>query len=229
MNLTKTLYSYQIRASKCLRFARSSYVKGLSNMSDPKRVRPLLIFGPSGSGKSTLVKKMLEEFPDKFGFSVSHTTRKPRPGEEHGKHYHFIDVESMKRAIEERKFLEHAVFSGNYYGTSKAAVEEIAKQDKVCVLDIDVQGVRQVKKTDLNPWSVFVKPPSMESLKQRLVDRKTETEESLDKRLSRAQEEIEYGTTPGNFDLVIVNDDLDRAYSQLREFVVDKVLKNKVT
>lgn len=100
---------------------------------------------------------------------------------------------------------------------------------KVCVLDIDVQGVKQVKKTDLNPWSIFVKPPSIESLKQRLIDRKTETKDSLTKRLSRAEEEIEYGTTPGNFDLVIINDDLDRAYAELRKFVVDNVLKNKVT
>lgn len=96
-------------------------------------------------------------------------------------------------------------------------------------MDIDVQGVKQVKDADLNPWSVFVKPPSMESLRQRLIDRKTETEESLDRRLDRAEAEIEYGTTPGNFDLVIVNDDLDRAYAELRAFVVDKVLKNKVT
>ncbi|KAJ8926554.1 hypothetical protein NQ314_021070 [Rhamnusium bicolor] len=102
-------------------------------------------------------------------------------------------------------------------------------KSKVCVLDIDMQGVRQVKNTDLNPWSIFIKPPSLESLKQRLTDRKTETEESLNKRLSRAEEEIKYGTTPGNFNAVIVNDDLDRAYNELKEFVVDKVLKNKVS
>ncbi|KAJ8920001.1 hypothetical protein NQ315_006531 [Exocentrus adspersus] len=192
-------------------------------------VRPLVICGPSGSGKSTLVKKMLEEFPDKFGFSVSHTTRQPRPGEEHGKHYHFVEAEDMKRAIDEGHFIEHAVFSGNRYGTSKAAVKTIAGQGKVCVLDIDVQGVKQVKNTDLNPWSVFVKPPSLDSLRQRLTDRKTETEESLRKRLSIAEEEIRYGTTPGNFDIVIVNDDLERAYGELRAFLVDNVLKNKVT
>lgn len=92
------------------------------------RIRPLLLCGPSGSGKSTLVKKMLAEFPDRFGFSVSHTTRKPRPGEEHGKDYYFTDEETMKMDIEEGKFIESAVFSGNRYGTSKKAVEDIAKQ-----------------------------------------------------------------------------------------------------
>ncbi|KAG5899247.1 hypothetical protein JTB14_035425 [Gonioctena quinquepunctata] len=190
-------------------------------------IRPLLICGPSGSGKSTLVTKMLEEFPDKFGFSVSHTTRKPRPGEEHGVHYHFTNVNSMKEAIEKGNFLESAVFGENMYGTSKAAVEDIANQGKVCILDIDVQGVKQVKNTDLNPWSVFINPPSLDELKQRLVNRKTECEESLQKRLGKAGEEIQYGTTPGNFDKIIVNDDFDSAYNELRQFVEQYVLENK--
>lgn len=84
-----------------------------------------------------------------------------------------------------------------------------------------------MKQTDLDPWSVFVKPPSLESLKQRLIDRKTETEESLQKRLSKACDEIEYGSKPGNFHIIIVNDDLERAYAELRTFVVDNVLSNK--
>lgn len=93
--------------------------------------RPLILFGPSGSGKSTLLKKMLEDFPDRFGFSISHTTRKPRPGEQHGVHYYFTDWETMQKDIEEGKFIEHAVYSGNHYGTSRAAVEGVQRTGKV--------------------------------------------------------------------------------------------------
>ncbi|CAG9856134.1 unnamed protein product [Phyllotreta striolata] len=187
-------------------------------------VRALIVCGPSGVGKSTMVARILDEFPDSFGFSVSHTTRKPRPGERDGVHYHFTDPETMKGAIADGQFLEHALFGGNMYGTSKAAVEKIAANGKVCILDIDVQGVKQVKTTDLNPWSIFVRPPSLEALKERLLGRKTETEDSMRKRLGKAQEEIDYGTQPGNFDLVIVNDNLDRAYGEFKDFIVENVL-----
>lgn len=155
--------------------------------------RPLVLFGPSGSGKSTLLKKLLEEFPNKFGFSVSHTTRKPRPGEQHGLHYYFTDWETMKKDIEEGKFIEHAVYSGNHYGTSAAAVEAVQKAGKVCVLDIDVQGVKQIRNTNLNAWYVFIKPPSLKELEKRLRARNTESEDSLAQRLDTAAKEMEYG------------------------------------
>ncbi|KAG5891740.1 hypothetical protein JTB14_000343 [Gonioctena quinquepunctata] len=200
-------------------------IKGFLKM--PSEIRPLLICGPSGSGKSTLLKKIMEEFPDKFGYSVSHTTRKPRPGEQQGVHYHFTDEETMKHAIVEGHFIETAVYSGNMYGTSKAAVEDIAKEGKVCILDIDVQGVTQVKTTDLNPWSIFINPPSLDELKRRLVHRNTETEESLQKRLAQAEVEMKYGTVLGNFNKIILNDDFETAYSELRQFVIENVLTNK--
>ncbi|CAH0546157.1 unnamed protein product [Brassicogethes aeneus] len=193
-------------------------------MSTLKTIRPLMFCGPSGSGKSTLLKKLLDDFPDKFGFSVSHTTRKPRPGEVHGKHYFFTEMDAMKEAISDGLFIENACYGGNLYGTSRKAVESVAKDGKVCILDIEVQGVKQIKKTDLNPWSVFVKPPSLEHLKQRLVARNTETEETLARRLKAAEEEMEYGTSEGNFDVTIVNDNLDQAYENLKDFVVKKVL-----
>ncbi|KAJ8982735.1 hypothetical protein NQ317_014033 [Molorchus minor] len=160
-------------------------------MADSNNLRPLLICGPSGS-----------DFP-------LASTRQPRPGEVHGEHYHFTDEETMKKGIENGEFIEHAVFSGNYYGTSRAAINEISNQ-----------GSKTGKNTDLYPWSVFIKPPSLEALKQRLIDRKTETNQSLNRRLSRADDEIKYGTS-GNFDLVIVNDDIDTAYDELKKFVVD--------
>ncbi|XP_053668995.1 guanylate kinase [Anopheles marshallii] len=183
--------------------------------------RPLVICGPSGSGKSTLLKKLFKEFPDTFGFSVSHTTRKPRPGEENGIHYHFVSVEEMQSAIEKGEFIETAVFSGNMYGTSKKAVENVQHQGKVCVLDIEIEGVKQIRNSDrLNPLLVFVNPPSIEELERRLRGRQTETEESLQKRLNTARKEIEYGTEPGNFDVVVQNNNLKQAYEDLRNFIV---------
>ncbi|XP_035787176.1 guanylate kinase-like isoform X1 [Anopheles albimanus] len=183
--------------------------------------RPLVICGPSGSGKSTLLKKLFKEFPDTFGFSVSHTTRKPRPGEENGIHYHFVSVEEMQAAIEKGEFIETAVFSGNMYGTSKKAVENVQHNGKVCVLDIEIEGVKQIRNSErLNPLLVFVNPPSIEELERRLRGRQTETEESLQKRLNTARIEIEYGTTPGNFDVVVQNNTLTQAYDDLRDFIV---------
>lgn len=127
-------------------------------------------------------------------------------------------------AIANGEFIESATFSGNMYGTSKAAVENVAKQGKVCVLDIDVQGVKQVKKTDLNPWLVFIKPPTLSELENRLRSRKTESEESLAQRLKVASEEMEYGMKPGNFHLVVENDHLETAYTGLKQFVLKNVL-----
>lgn len=155
--------------------------------------RPLVLCGPSGSGKSTLLSKLLEEFPDSFGFSVSHTTRKPRPGEVDGEHYHFTSRETMEANIKAGKFVESAEFSGNLYGTSICSVQDVQNKGKVCVLDIDVQGVKQVKKTDMNAFYVFLKPPSLEELKKRLEARKTENEKSLKLRLDTASKEIDYG------------------------------------
>ncbi|XP_015126463.1 guanylate kinase isoform X1 [Diachasma alloeum] len=188
-----------------------------------KGPRPLVLCGPSGSGKSTLIKRMFEEFPDTFGFSISHTTRQPRPGEEHGKHYYFTTKEKMQDQVDRGEFIESAIFSNNMYGTSKKAVEDVMDAGKICVLDIDTQGVKQIKNTSLNPLLVFIKPPSIEELEKRLLARKTETPESLKRRLDVAAEEIKFGEEPGNFHRIITNDDVDKAFAQLREFILDEV------
>lgn len=181
--------------------------------------------GPSGSGKSTLLTRLMTDHPEKFGFCISHTTRKPRVGEENGVHYHFIEKSAMVDAIKNGEFIENATFGGNLYGTSKAAIETVFKNGKVCILDIEMQGVKQVKQSDLKPHYIFINPPSIEVLKERLLARNTETEESLKLRLSHAEEEIEYGIVPGNFDIIIVNDDLDSAYARLNAFINEKVLE----
>ncbi|XP_044754876.1 guanylate kinase [Coccinella septempunctata] len=188
------------------------------------KLRPLVLCGPSGSGKSTLLQRILKEYPDRFSLSVSHTTRKPRPGEVDGVHYHFTDSSNMEKAISEGKFIESAKFSGNLYGTSKESVRKIAEEGKICILDVEVNGVRQIKQTDLNPWYVFIKPPSLAVLEERLRARKTETEDSLRKRLDTAHIEMEYGMQPGNFDKIIVNDVLEVAYEELKQFISENVL-----
>ncbi|KAL6459336.1 hypothetical protein MHYP_G00328080 [Metynnis hypsauchen] len=156
-------------------------------MSGP---RPVVLSGPSGAGKSTLLKRLMKEYEGVFGFSVSHTTRNPRPGEENGKglnclpmllgatllpvadvlssvsseDYHFVTREKMHEAIDNGEFIENAEFSGNMYGTSKSSIEDVQAQNLICILDIDIQGVKNIKETDLNPIYISIQPPSMEIL-----------------------------------------------------------------
>lgn len=160
----------------------------------------LVICGPSGVGKGTLIDMLKQEYPLAFGFSVSHTTRQPRPGEKNGVHYHFVSVEKMEADIKAGKFLEHANVHGNFYGTSIAAVESVRKTGKICILDIDVQGCRQCRKAKLPGTYVFVSPPSFEELEKRLRGRGTETEDKIAKRLANAKGEMDARTEAGLFD-----------------------------
>jgi guanylate kinase len=186
----------------------------ISAMSS-KSPRPVVFCGPSGVGKGTLIEMLQKRFPDSFGFSVSHTTRKPRGGEKDGVHYNFSTVETMKKEISEGKFIEYAEVHGNYYGTSVAAVESVQKSGKICILDIDVQGVMSVKKSSLQPIYIFIAPPSMDALESRLRGRGTEKEADIAKRLKNAAEELKYGQTEGNFDRVFVNDNLNKTFEML--------------
>ncbi|XP_008432514.1 guanylate kinase [Poecilia reticulata] len=191
--------------------------------------RPVVFSGPSGAGKSTLLKKLIKEHENVFGFSVSHTTRNPRPGEENGRDYHYVTREAMQAAINNGEFIENAEFSGNLYGTSKAAVQAVQAKNLICILDIDMQGVKNIKKTDLNPMYISIQPPSMEILEKRLRDRNTESEESLRKRLHAANVDMELSKEPGMFDVVIVNDNLEDAYKNLKQALLEEINKVKKT
>ena len=153
--------------------------------------KALVVAGPSGVGKGTLIEKLKKEFPAVFGFSVSHTTRGPRPGEEDGVHYHFSTREVMQAEIDAGQFIEYADVHGNFYGTSKASVLKVSNAQKICILDIDVQGCRSVRAAQLPATFCFVSPPSMEQLEARLRGRGTETEEKIVKRLAGAQKEMD--------------------------------------
>jgi len=170
---------------------------------------------------------LMSEYGSEFGFSISHTTRNPRPGEVDGKDYHFVTREQMKEAISKGEFIEHAEFSGNIYGTSKRSVSQVLESMRICVLDIDVQGVKSLKTVPdfQSKRLVFIQPPCLNTLKTRLVERGTETEESLAKRLSAAQTEMDYGLAPGNFDLIIVNHEVNNSYTELRGFILPDIMQ----
>lgn len=196
------------------------------------QLRPLVISGPSGVGKGTLINMLVEYYNQKLewidpedhqkyhplSFSVSHTTRGARPGEVDGVHYHFSNRENLLQGINDDQFIEHAEVHGNIYGTSYEAVLREIRHGKVCILDIDIQGAKRVKEDTsiLSPHFVFIAPPSMKILEKRLRDRGTETEEAIQRRLGNAQRELDYGTHPGNFDDVVINDDLSKAFHHLR-------------
>ena len=182
----------------------------------------LAVAGPSGVGKSTIIQKLMAEFPNKFGFSVSHTTRKMRPGEINGVHYHFVDVETMEKNIQKGEFIEWAKVHSNLYGTSIKAVENVCSKGLICILDLDVQGILSVKKSILKPRAyVFLVPPSIETLKQRLVSR-GESQSNIEKRLETAEKELKY---KDNFDIwthqIVSADGIDGPYSQFRKIVLE--------
>ncbi|KAH0543629.1 hypothetical protein FGG08_002067 [Glutinoglossum americanum] len=182
--------------------------------------RPVVISGPSGAGKSTLLKRLFAEHPGKFGFSVSHTTRAPRPGEVDGREYNFVTREAFQSLISQNQFIEHATFSSHNYGTTISAIRSIASAGLICILDIEMEGVKQVKRTDLNARFLFVAPPSLGVLEERLRGRGTETEESLGRRLEQAERELEFAKGEGVHDRAVVNDDLEVAYREVEEFVL---------
>ncbi|ROW06805.1 hypothetical protein VMCG_04126 [Cytospora schulzeri] len=185
----------------------------------PPDRRPLIISGPSGVGKGTLFKKLFAQHPDTFTLSVSHTTRSPRTGEQDGVDYHFVTHAGFEELIAQDGFVEHAQFGGNRYGTSKSTIREQGEKGKVVLLDIEMEGVKQIKASGIPARFVFVAPPSEEELERRLRGRGTEKEESIQKRLAQAKLELQYSKVPGVHDIIIVNDDLDKAYKELEDFV----------
>ncbi|ORY56978.1 guanylate kinase [Pseudomassariella vexata] len=186
----------------------------------PQDRRPLVISGPSGVGKGTLYNLLFTRNPNQFTLSVSHTTRKPRDGEQHGQHYFFVTMSEFEDLISRDGFVEHAQFGSNRYGTSKATIAEQEAKGLVTVLDIEMEGVKQIKASGVPARFVFIKPPSWEALEQRLRGRGTEDEEAVQKRLKQARIELEYADSPESpHDKMIVNDDLEKAYQELYDYV----------
>ncbi|CEF67395.1 Guanylate kinase-like domain and Guanylate kinase/L-type calcium channel beta subunit domain and Guanylate kinase family and P-loop containing nucleoside triphosphate hydrolase domain-containing protein [Strongyloides ratti] len=185
---------------------------------------PIVISGPSGGGKSTILTRAMKEYPDMFGFSVSNTTRQPREGEQNGVHYWFTSKYEMEEMIKNNEFIEYATFGSNIYGTSKKAVETVIKTGKICILDLELQGVRSIKNANFKAKFILIKAPTIEELEKRLRARNTETEESLQLRLKHAKEDMEVvDNEPHLFDHIIVNDDFENAYNKFMECIKDEI------
>jgi guanylate kinase len=151
---------------------------------------------------------------------VSHTTRSPRAGEVEGVAYFFVSVSEFADLVSKNAFLEHTTFGGHFYGTSKKTIVDQTAKERVAVLDIEMDGVNQIKTaSDIDARFVFIKPPSIEVLEDRLRRRNTEKEEDIQKRLALAQAELDYADTPDVHDIIIVNDNLEDAYRELEAFV----------
>jgi guanylate kinase len=168
----------------------------------------LVVTGPSGVGKGTLINRLLERVPA-LTLSVSATTRPPRPGEVEGRDYHFLSPEEFEKRLLRNEFLEHAMYAGNHYGTPR---DEIDRAGDGLVLEIEVEGARQVRERLPEALQVFIAPPSPEALRQRLLKRGTDSEEQMRRRLARAEEEL---AARSEFKHVIVNDDLAKAVAEL--------------
>lgn len=180
--------------------------------------RVIIISAPSGAGKSTLMGLLTSEFPNSFGFSVSTTTRAPRGTEKDGVEYHFTNVADFEERINKGEFIEYAKVHGNFYGTSRAAVEQILKSGRSVILDVDVQGAAVVRKAlPGQTVSIFISPENLIVLEQRLRARKTDTEEAIQKRMKNATEELKHAP---EYDTEIVNADLAAAYARFKGYLI---------
>jgi len=173
--------------------------------------RSFIISGPSGVGKSTVLKGLMEKRGNLY-FSVSATTRQPRPGEEDGVHYHFLTQDTFREWIEQNEFLEHAEFVGNCYGTPRKYVYEAMDRGQDVILDIEVQGAVQVAEKMPEVVRIFVAPPSWSELERRLTARGTDTPEKIQGRLARAKEEVKLADT---YDYFVINDSVENAVREL--------------
>ena len=183
----------------------------------------VIVCGPSGVSKGRLIRMLLRKFQEtnRLGFVVSHTTRHPRKSEVDSDHYHFVTRAEFLKKVTNGDFLEYEKVHGNWYATSKLSLDAVRRQGKICILDIDAKGAHTLQKCrqellpGMNLKRIFLAPPSLQELERRLRQRGTETETSLKTRMQDAAREIQDGFLPGNFDKVIVNDDLQEAFNEM--------------
>ncbi len=177
----------------------------------------IILSSPSGAGKSTLSRRLLDWDPS-LSFSVSATTRAPRPGEVDGEHYHFLSEEQFKRDVADEGMLEHAHVFGHFYGSPRAPVQDAIDAGRDVVFDIDWQGAQQIVNSALGPntLSIFILPPSITELRRRLENRGQDSPETIRKRMLKSWDEISHW---GSYDFVLVNDDLDRTFEDLKTIV----------
>ncbi|MBW4649878.1 MAG: guanylate kinase [Kastovskya adunca ATA6-11-RM4] len=177
--------------------------------------RLIVLTGPSGVGKGTLLKMLLQRHPELY-LSISATTRQPRHGEVNGKHYHFVSRQEFEQMVTQGEFIEWAQYAGNYYGTPRSAVEQQIKQGHWAILEIELQGARLLKKTFPAALRIFILPPSVAELEDRIRRRAQDSNEAIAKRLASAKTEI---AAADEFDIQIVNDDLEKALKDIESTI----------
>jgi guanylate kinase len=189
-------------------------------MTEGENHKIIILAAPSGAGKTTIKSRLLANIPNKLSFSISAATRKIRVGEQDGVDYFFISVEDFKNKIDHNQFVEwEMVYPGAYYGTTVAEIERIWDEQKTPILDIDVQGAMRVKELyGEKAISIFILPPSLDVLKDRLVKRGTDNEVQIKTRIEKAEEEITFSK---KFDHIVLNDDLNKASEQVKMLVID--------
>ncbi len=188
-------------------------------LSDSIKGKLIIFAAPSGAGKSSLIKKIIESSGGKIELSVSVTTRSPRVGEEHGKDYFFVTDKEFHALKIDNAFIEHATVHEYQYGTLKTYIDEKISSGKDIILDIDVQGYEQIKKSFADTISIFILPPSLEELEQRLKDRGLDSENVIKKRLVNAKSELKYAE---NFDYILVNDNFEKTIQYLKLIIFDE-------
>ena len=188
-------------------------------MAIDKKGMMFVLSSPSGVGKPTLTKKLAEN-NSQFAISISHTTRKPRPNEIDGKDYHFVTSKEFNDLIKKNDFYEYAQIFDNYYGTHKKTVNELLSKNKDVLFDIDWQGTKQLKKIkDLNIVTIFILPPNIKILKDRLLNRHEGQEKLIEKRMKKFNEEISHWK---EYNYVVTNDDLNSCYEQIRNIIISE-------
>ncbi len=186
---------------------------------DSKQGKLVIFSAPSGAGKTTIVKHLLGKYPDRLAFSISATTRDPRGQEVNNQDYYFISKEAFLHKVAKHEFVEfEEVYAGTFYGTLKSEIQRIWNEGKHVIFDIDVEGgLRLKKKFDQNALAIFVQPPSIEVLQQRLVSRGTDSKEKLTERFAKAEKELAYAP---QFDVILNNFDLKVACKQAEELLI---------
>lgn len=191
------------------------YFSFFNTEKEPVTYKPLVISGPSGVGKGTLVQMLIKHFPDLFELSISYTTRKPRPDEKHGVHYFFVTPEEFTAEVTKHSFIESTQVHGNMYGTHKGEVKRIMEKSKICIIEIDINGAEKISKSGVDCSYIWIDPPSLSVLRDRLKGRGTEKEEAVNLRMQNAENEMKKAKMGNLYEKFLVNGQVDETFKRL--------------